>query len=356
VPDARRIRTLIAEDSPTARELLLAIFASDPVFDLVAVASNGQEAVELTHHHRPDVVTMDIHLPILDGFEATKRIMEEVPTPVVIVSAVDVRDVAISMSALRVGALAVHPKPYGPMTPGFEESARLLVATVRAMSQVKVVRRWSAAEPARLLRNALEAPRRPRSAPAARVIAVVASTGGPAALEQILHNLPRDLGVPILVVQHMAPGFIVGAAAWLTAACARPVAIAREGELPRPDTVYLAPDGHHLGIYPDGRLHLSTEPPVDGFRPSGTHLFRSVARAYGSGAVGVILTGMGEDGVDGLRMLRDLGGYVIAQDEATSVVFGMPGATVAAGLADRVLPLMLIGAAMVEATTPGAKS
>jgi len=355
VANALRIRTLVAEDSATARDLLTAIFEADPSIDLVAAARDGHEAVELTHRLRPHVVTMDLHMPVLDGFEATKRIMTEVPTPVVIVSALDVHDVAVSMHALRAGALAVHPKPRGPNAPDFVESARQLVSVVRAMSQVKVVRHWDV-QPTAVVRRAGSDPHLRRVTTEPRIIAIAASTGGPAALEQILQAMPHELAVPVVVVQHMAPGFIEGAATWLELSCARRVCVAHDGEPTRAGIVYLAPDGRHLGIDPDGRLHLSNEAPIDGFRPSATHLFRSVARAYRSAAVGVILTGMGEDGVDGLRVLRDVGGHVIAQDEATSVVFGMPGAAVAAGLADRVLPLTSIGAALADVTSPGARS
>jgi two-component system chemotaxis response regulator CheB len=171
------------------------------------------------------------------------------------------------------------------------------------------------------------------------VIAVAASTGGPAALQRLLADLPADFGVPLAVVQHITPGFVRGLADWLNGSCDLRVKVAEGGEPLAPHTVYLAPDGHHLGLAGPDTVALSAAPPVGGFRPSATHLFESVARACGPATTAVILTGMGDDGVAGLRAVRRAGGRVIAQDEKSCVVFGMPGAAVAAGLADLVLPL-----------------
>jgi two-component system, chemotaxis family, protein-glutamate methylesterase/glutaminase len=329
------IRLLIVDDSVTARTLLAAIFSSDPEIQVVGQAANGLEAVEMTRKLRPDVVTMDIQMPRMDGFEATKEIMIEAPTPIVIISSTqNLHSMEMSMNALRAGALAVLEKPAGVTIPGFDEVAHQLIVQVKSMSQVKVVRHWRSNNPA-----ARAAPALVQKRGRARVIAVASSTGGPAALQILLCGLPADLPVPILVAQHISHGFIAGLADWLSKTCPLQVKVAEAGETLKNRTVYLAPDDRHLGVSTQGQVVLSADPAIGGFRPSGTYLFASVAKIYGASAAVVILTGMGEDGVAGLRNVRQAGGRIFAQDEETSVVFGMPGAAVAAGLADEVLPL-----------------
>ncbi len=334
------IRVLIVDDSPTARGLLSAILGSDPELHVVGEAINGLEAVELTRKLRPDVITMDIRMPRMDGFEATKEIMIEAPTPIVVVtSSRAVQEVDMSMHALRAGALAILEKPAGPLGSGFDESAQQLIAHVKAMAQVKVVRHW------RSNQWRAQAPaRRPRppSAKAGkpRIVAVASQApGGPAALECLLTRLPGDFAVPILVVQHISRGFVKGLADWLNKASPLQVKVAVDGEPLKKRTVYLAPDDYHLGMTAPGQIALSNAAAIGGFRPSATPLFESVAHAFGSAATAVILTGMGEDGVVGLRAVRKAGGRVLAQDEKTCIVFGMPAAAVAAGLVDEVLPI-----------------
>jgi two-component system, chemotaxis family, protein-glutamate methylesterase/glutaminase len=249
----------------------------------------------------------------------------------------------MSLHALRVGALALLEKPAGPAMPGFDEAAQQLIASVKSMSQVKVVRHWRSTSP-------VSRPAPAPSAPSgrARLIAMASSTGGPAALYTLLKGLPADFPAPIVVVQHISHGFVNGLADWLNKAMELHVKVAADGDLLNKGGVYLAPDDCHLGVSSLGRAILSRVPAVGGFRPAGTFLFESVAKAYGAAAAAVILTGMGEDGVAGLRAVRQAGGRIIAQDEASSIVFGMPGAAVAAGLADEVLSLENISARLVE--------
>ncbi len=335
------IRVLIAEDSLTTRALLLEVLTSDPEVRVVGQAKNGVEAVAMTQSLRPDVVTMDIHMPEMDGLQATKEIMITAPTPIVIITGSSgAAGVEGSLHALRAGALDVLRKPPGPGLSGFDEAARQLVATVKAMSHVKVVRHWRAGP------RPASAPRPP--AGARPVVAIAASTGGPVALQALLGDLPGEFAAPVLVVQHISPGFVAGLAAWLNTVCDLHAKVAEAGKALQPRTVYLAPDGLHLGVTRAGSVALSDAAPVGGFRPSGSFLFESVARAFGPAAVGVILTGMGEDGVAGLRALRQAGGRILAQDEKSSVVFGMPGAAVAAGVADQVLPLGAMAARLTE--------
>jgi two-component system, chemotaxis family, protein-glutamate methylesterase/glutaminase len=344
------IRVLLAEDTVTARELLAAILGDDPEIQVVGQARDGVEAVALTARLRPDLVLMDIHMPRMDGLAATKEIMITAPTPIVLVTgSTKAREVQASLEMLRSGALDVLVKPPGPDQPEFEAAARQLVETVKAMAQVRVVRHWRAAPaPAPMPAGGRE-PARPASPGGGRgrVVAIASSTGGPAALERLLAGLPGTFPVPILVVQHITQGFTAGLAAWLNSVGPLRVTVAQEGEALAPRTVYFAPDDRHLGVSPRGAVTLSAGPPVGGFRPSGTPLFESVARCYGAATVAVILTGMGEDGVAGLRAVRSAGGHVLAQDEKTSIVFGMPGAAVAAGLPHAVLPLEAIADRLV---------
>lgn len=325
------IRVLVAEDSVTVRDLLIAILSADPEISIVGVAKDGLEAVLMAGKLRPDVITMDIHMPNLDGFDATKRIMNEVPTPIVIVSSGIARDVEVSLNALRAGAVAVLATPQGPASSQFTSTSEQLVDTVKAMSDVKVVRHWS--QPVRV------PPPVPRGGEPIRVVAIAASTGGPAAVEHLLSRLPSGFPAAILVVQHIAPGFSEGLASWLNATSPLPVKLAEDGELIVPGRVYVAGEDRHLTVSRGERIILANDPPIGGFRPSATALFRSVAEHFGSSAAGVVLTGMGSDGVDGLLALREAGGCVLAQDEASSIVFGMPAAAIEAGAASIVLPL-----------------
>lgn len=332
------IRVLIAEDSPTIRELLVGILESDPGITVIGQARNGLEAVEMTTRLKPDLITMDIHMPLMDGFEATKEIMVDSPTPIIMVSgSVSGHDVELSLNATRVGALMVVEKPGRPDSPDFDDKRQRLLAMVRAMTEVKVVRRR--AQEAGAATNGRGAVRRTP----VRVIGVAASTGGPAALQRVLGDLRGDFPVPILVVQHIASGFVAGLARWLDSGCGLRVKIAENGEPLRGRTVYLAPEDRHLGVSEDGRIRIADSPPINGFRPSATYLFESMARTYGRSAVAVILTGMGTDGVAGLKVAKPAGATVLAQDEASCIVYGMPKAAAEAGVVDAMLSVGELG-------------
>jgi two-component system chemotaxis response regulator CheB len=340
-------RVLVVDDSATARALLVEILRSDPAIQVVGEARDGAEALELTQQLRPDLVTMDIRMPRLDGFETTKEIMITAPTPIVMVTAsFEDREVELAMRALQAGALAVLRKPPGPASRAFPEAAQKLITTVKSMAQVKVVRHWRPS--GRTTKPADSSSSVGRHSSLAKLITIAASTGGPGALQRLLSDLPGDFATPILVVQHNAPGFIHGLARLLGESCELRVKVAEPDEALLRGTVYLAPDAVHLGVTGRGTVLLSDAPPVGGFRPSATYLFDSAARAYGAAVLALVLTGMGDDGVEGLRTVRRAGGRVIAQDEASCVVWGMPGAAVAAGLADLVLPLSTIAGRIVS--------
>lgn len=355
----KRIRVLVVDDSPTSRLLLVEILRADHEIEVVGQAADGLESVEMVKRLRPDIVTMDVQMPRLDGFAATKRIMIEAPTPILITTGIDPRAVSVSLEAVRVGALAVHAKPGDPRAPGFDEEARELTRQVKAMSRVKVVRHIQhEAPPAASTRGPSAVALRDGTV---EVVAIATSTGGPAALHLILAALPANFPVPILIVQHISPGFTGGFSRWLDAASRLRVKLAEDGESLAGGTAYVAGEDRHLCVSPARRIRLSSAPEVGGFRPSGTPLFQTVAAAYGRSALAVILTGMGRDGVEGLRAIRKAGGRTIAESEATAVIYGMPAAAVDAGLADFVLPLgqvisTLVGLAVVGEPLKAAQS
>jgi two-component system chemotaxis response regulator CheB len=332
------IRILLVDDSPTFRVMARSRLGATAGFEVVGEAETGARAVKLTSELRPDVVVMDVEMPKMDGYEATRRIMDEAPTPVVIVSAVSDRAVHISLEALRAGALTAMTKPPGPDHPEHEREWRHLVRTVRSMAGVRVVRR-------RRRQSLISFPEPPAPAEPppesfhAAAVAIAASTGGPAAVREILAGLPADFPAPVLLVQHIGADFVEGMAEWLDRTVPLEVGLAHEGEELRGGRVYIAPPLGHLTVGPGPRVRLSGAPPIGGFRPSATATYTSVAEAYGNEALGVILTGMGRDGVAGLRTLRSRGGRVLAQDEATSVVHSMPGNAIRQGLTHTVLPL-----------------
>ncbi len=333
------IRVLIVDDSPTSREIIANILGSDPDIEVVGTAQNGREGVKLAKELLPNLVTMDIHMPVMDGFEATKDIMIECPRPIVLVSASTmVHEVEAGMQALRAGAITLLLKPPGPGAADFDRAAKELIDTVKAMADVKVVRHYR-----RAATETSVAPTPTKlSVPAStnfRVIAIATSTGGPPALNRMLCELPADFPVPILVVQHIAAGFVDGFAHWLNSVIPLNVKIGEDGEYLQPGSVYIAPQERHLGVTRGGRIALSDEPPIGGFKPAASYLFESVAKAFGDQVIAFILTGMGNDGVAGLRNVQSAGGVVIAQDEDTSIVFGMPAAAIRAGLASLVLPI-----------------
>jgi two-component system chemotaxis response regulator CheB len=344
------LRVLVVDDSATARELLTQVLESDPELVVVATARGGKEALRLTRELRPDVITMDMYMPDLDGFQTTKEIMIAAPTPTVIVSASNqLQAVETGMQALRAGALALLLKPPAPGSPGFERAARELIETVKTMAEVKVVRHFRR-QPA----VATIPPNSDHRGPLRfRAVAIAASTGGPPALCRLFAGLPEAFPAPVLVVQHMAHGFVEGFAKWLDATVPIRVKIAEHGETLLPGVVYVAPEQRHLGVRPRGCAALSVGPPIGGFRPAATHLFQSAAESFGKQVVALILTGMGRDGVDGLRHVRDAGGVTVAQDEASSVVFGMPGAAISEDLADAVLPIDRMAAYLANLVTYG---
>jgi two-component system chemotaxis response regulator CheB len=341
----RRIKVLVAEDSTVTRLFLVHLLESDPQISVIGAVGDGQAAVDFVRGNKPDVVLMDIYMPRMDGFEATRRIMETQPVPIIICSAtVSAKDVVTTFQAMEAGAIACIDKPLGHARDDFEAMAAHLLETVKLMSEVKVVRRMARARP-------MPSPPGPAAkwqrAPAEiKLIGVGASTGGPPVLQTILAGLPKDFPVPLLVVQHIAAGFVAGMAEWLNQTTGLRIHVASYGTMPLPGHVYLAPEDFHMGVGASGALVLTREAPENHLRPAVAFLFRSLAKVYGPNAIGVLLTGMGKDGAADLRAMKDQGAITIAQDEETSVVHGMPGAAIALGGATHVLPAEQIAGAL----------
>ncbi len=325
------IDVLIVEDSQVTVENLTQILSSDPQIRVVGVANSGETAFEMVKRHRPHIVTMDIDLPKMSGIEATKAIMQAWPTRIIIVSALNSEHLDLTFKALSAGAVAIVEKPRGFGSKESEKMAQELITTIKLMSEVPVVKH-------RLVNTAskISLPIIPQIP--IKILAIGASTGGPPILEIILKGLPKNFPAPILIVQHISEGFIQGLADWLTASTAFPVHIASHGTKPLKGHAYLAPDNYHLAISENDSLELNNDPPDNNFKPSIEHLFRSVAKVFATEAVGVLLTGMGRDGADGLKLMHDKRAITIAQDESSSLVFGMPNEAIKIGGVTYILP------------------
>ena len=344
----KKVRVLVVNDSATMRLALRLAFHREPDVEVVAEVPDGERAIAAVEQHQPDVILMDVVMPGVDGYEATRRIMQKRPTPILMISSVvNPRDVHVALEALRAGALAVAESLPSPNDPQYESKRRFLVGSVTTLARANPARRVASSPSANraplppATSASTSSARTPGSAGAAaaamsaaanraprpaQAIGVITSTGGPTALMEVLRGLqPRD-APPLLVVQHIARGFGVGLARWLADVTGHKVKLAEEGESLVRGRVYIAPDDLHLGLTRGGMITLSEDPPIGYFRPSGTHLLRSMAAALGARGAAVVLTGMGRDGAEGAEAIHAAGGMVAVQDEASSVVYGMPRA------------------------------
>ena len=337
------IKILIADDSNVVAMLLTSILEKQADFEVVGHAANGRSAVDMAQKLKPDVITMDVSMPEMDGIEATRVIMSSSPIPIVVVSSlVDNDEMKVSFRALEEGAVAVMGKPENLQDDVSDAYTEKLVETIRSMAGVKLVKRRSHPQAS----VPTTPPVRAKTAKVGcELVAIGGFTGAPQVLYEILKSLPVDFPVPILVVNHMSKGFTVGMAEWLARHSGPAVTVAEHGEVLKAGTVYLAPDDGHLMVArPREELTavISEIPPINRFRPSVTPLMQSAALICGNKAVGLILSGMGTDGAEGLLAIRQAGGQTFVQSEDSCVVFGMPGEAVRIGAASKTLSPDLI--------------
>lgn len=377
------INILIAEDSPTVTLILKKIFNLDAGLNVVGTARNGREAIEKTLELRPHIITMDINMPVMDGLQATKAIVERCPTPILVISsAVGNKEANTTFEAIRAGALDVIEKPKGNLSMDYEKMGKELIRKVNLLSGIKVFHRISNPNLVRARKEVTQP--RPASTgiteetaatvvqaggdgvdqaairdrkvltpgSAVEIVAIASSTGGPTALLKVLKKLPSDFNAAVIIVQHICEGFGQGLINWLDKECALRVKGSEKGEPVMPGTVYVAADGAHTLIEKDFTLRLTKLLPINGLRPNATLMMESVAEAYGAAALGVILTGMGRDGAEGMKKIKDSGGVTIAQDEASCVVFGMPKEAIGLNAVDRVLPIDEIGDELNRLVSP----
>lgn len=345
------IKVLVVDDSAVVRQHLKHMYEADGRMKVCGLAVNGKEAVDMASLLKPDVISMDINMPVMNGMEATRLIMETSPVPIVIVSAsYQKNDVEKSFLAMEAGAVAILGKPGGEENAIGRTTNQELIETIKLMSEIKVVRRWSRYTAAkRPAPAAIDVP----SGQEIEIVAIGASTGGPPVLQTVLSGLDSSFPAPVLIVQHIAKGFIGGLADWISQTTGMKASIARHGERAIAGRVYFAPDDRHMGIDGSSRIILSAAEPENGVRPSVSYLFRSAKEAFGKATAGVLLTGMGKDGADELLAMHTAGGVTIAQDMETSVVFGMPGEAVRLGAAGHVLAPDVIPLVLSRVARPG---
>lgn len=335
------IKILIVDDSETETALLKGIFESDNTIKVIGCAKNGEEALRLVPLLKPDLITMDIQMPIMNGFEATRLIMSKYPTPIVVISSqLNNETLQPTFNALEAGALMVIDKPYNVLSPDFEHTRRRMIDIVHSMAEIKCI--------TRRVFNKKEVIQQPRLTKIIHeklpfsLIAIGSSIGGPQALKTIFSALPKDFPVPILVVQHMTPGFIEGFTKWIAEDVKLKVKLAENYEPLQKGTIYFAPDNYHLTVKTvDEKLIalLIKGKPIAGFCPSITMLLGSVALACGNQGMGVLLTGMGSDGAEGMLNLKKAGGHTIIQDEKSALVFGMAGVAYSMKAVDKIVEL-----------------
>jgi two-component system chemotaxis response regulator CheB len=326
------VRVLVVDDSAVCRDLLAELLSTQEGVELVGMAVNGEEAVRRTLELRPDVITMDLRMPVMDGVEATRRIMHVRPTPILVLTGHPFqagRD--LTFEALQAGAADLRLKPE---LGNFAEVERLrddLGALVRVLATRRAMPAGARANPASVSPRQIS------------VVAVASSAGGPAAVLQLVAGLPAGFPAGLVIAQHIASGFEEDFARWLDSESPLEVRLAQDGDEIRPGLVLIGPSHAHVRAMPGSRVRLVRGAPIDGYRPSANVLLSSVARQHGERACGVILSGMGVDGVDGIAEIHAQGGLTLAQDEATAVVWGMPGEAVARGCVDCVLPAAELG-------------
>lgn len=345
-------RVLIVDDSAYMRYVLKKGLSEDPEIEVADVARDGIDALEKIAALKPDVVTMDLEMPRMDGYEALKRIMAQSPLPVIILSSLSKEGADATVRALRLGAVDFVAKPRGGGL-DFQAVREEILAKIKQVSGLQESKLGMPRTAPTIGRHKAESPVRPRDSRG--IIVIGTSTGGPRALYEVVPHLPASLPCGVLVVQHMPPGFTRSLAQRLDEISALRVKEAERGDIVQPGTALVAPGNYHLVVTKGGQIELEQGPTEHGVRPAVNVTMESVALLYGAASIGVILTGMGADGTRGCRLIKEAGGRIIAEDESTCVIYGMPRSVIAAGLADRIVPLNEVAGeivALAEARRP----
>ncbi|MGQ4649810.1 chemotaxis-specific protein-glutamate methyltransferase CheB [Lyngbya aestuarii] len=338
------IRVLLVEDSPLVLVVLKRILESSPEIKVVGEASTGLEALKLIPQVQPDVICTDFHMPHMDGLEFTSEVMALYPIPILVVSiSVQKDDQHKVFQLLNAGAVDIFPKPTAGMSIQDQLLRQELINKIKILAGVRVFKKKrKPLAPATLIEIGNLSSLTTDSYPRTKIVVIGASTGGPQALQELFTKLPANFPVPIICVQHISLGFLQGLIDWLASSCRLPIQIARQGDQPKPGRIYFPPEHRHLELDARGRFICPNSEPWEGHRPSVTVTFKSVANFYGKSTVGILLTGMGRDGAPGMLEIAQAGGLTIAQDETTSVVFGMPQEAINLGAAKKVLPIQAI--------------
>jgi len=337
------IRVLLVDDSLLVLHVLQRLLSRSPEIQVVGTAANGKDALDLLPDLNPDVICTDLHMPLMNGLEFTREVMARYPRPILVVSVSVEADSPNVFRLLEAGAVDVFPKPHAILDTNFDQIAHELASKIRILAGVRVIRRSNGSKNTPV---AVPIASRPQATP--RIVIMGASTGGPQALCDILSHLPAAFLLPVVCVQHIGSSFLSGMVDWLATSCRLTVRKACQGESPLPGMVYFAPGDTHLELDKGGRFLLAKTPPIEGHRPSITVTMQAAARCFGGGAVGVLLTGMGRDGADGMASIAAAGGMTLAQNEASSVVYGMPKEAIALGAVQHILPLEQIAPALME--------
>jgi len=342
------VKVLLVEDSPVVLAILKKILVAASEIEVVGTASNGQEALEKIPDLQPTVICTDLHMRKMDGLEFTQQVMAKHPMPILVISSsVRESDTSTIFQLLQAGAVDVFPKPAMGMPADYDRIKQELITKIKVLSGVSVFTKplkrpilSTTAQP--LVRGRISGSQIGLKS-SIRMVAVGASTGGPQALQKLFSQLPSHFPVPVICTQHISEGFLHGLVSWLATECQVEVKIAQDGEIPSPGTIYFAPEKCHLELNALGKFTLNQATGVvDGHCPSVTVMFKSAAQFYGKGMMGILLTGMGKDGATGMQAIAQAGGMTIAQDEASSIVFGMPKEAIALGAVQHILPIQSI--------------
>jgi two-component system chemotaxis response regulator CheB len=339
------IRVLLIEDSQVTLVILRRILSSSPQIKVVGEARTGLEALEMIPKIQPDVICTDLHMPQMDGLEFTSEVMTLYPRPILVISSwVQEEDAPHVFQLLEAGALDIFPKPSAGLTTEDKLLNQELINKIQILAGVKVFKKKrKSSSPVKSLETFSS-----KSYVKPEIVVIGASTGGPQTINELFAQLPSNFPVPVICVQHICFGFLQGFIDWLSSSCRLPIQMAKPGQIPKPGTIYFPPEQQHLELDERGRFICSDSPPLDGHRPSVTVTFKSVAKFYGRATVGILLTGMGRDGAEGMQCIAQAGGLTIAQDEATSVIFGMPKEAIDLGAAKLVLPIHAIAPRLLE--------